>query len=141
MTINHRYFKIPFKKNLIFLSIKLKNIENKNWAIRMIALVFTMLCSFTLYDVGEPRPYHISIPRGILNSLILNTPLWLASIKWVRVKLKYLIALMILLSSVGVFLATPWGWTIAILSLIFHLWLIYALVTSSEELWIIGLTF
>lgn len=108
--------------------------ENKSWVIRVIALVFTVLCTFTLYLVGEPRPYHIAIPRGFLNSLLLNAPLWLVSIKIIRVKFKYLIAILIFISSLGVFLATPWGWSIALMSLIFHWWFIFDLVKNKEEL-------
>ena len=102
--------------------------------IRGFALTLTILCTFTLYLVGEPRSYPIAIPRGFLNSLILNAPLWLASLQWVRVKLKYLISILIFFSSLGVFLATPWGWILAFLSLAFHFWFIADLIRSKESL-------
>lgn len=108
--------------------------KHKSWFIRCFALTFTILCTFTLYGVGEPRPYHISVPRGFLNSLILNGPLWFSSFRWIRVRLKYLVALFVFLSSFGVFLATPWGWTLAFLSLIFHIAFIFSLIKSKEEL-------
>ena len=115
-------------------SINQKYREHKNWFIRGFALILTILCTFTLYLVGEPRPHHISIPRGFLNSLTLNAPLWLASFKWIRIKLKYLVVFLIFLSSLGVFLATPWGWIFAFLSLIFHTWLIFDIIKNKEVL-------
>ena len=97
-------------------------------------MVLTVLCTFTLHLVGEPRPYHVAIPRGFLNSLFLNAPLWLASFIWIRIKLKYLISFFIFLSSLGVFFTTPWGWTLAFVSLFFHSWLTWDLITSREAL-------
>lgn len=125
-----------FSLNLksVVLSMKNSYETQKSWFIRCFALAFTILCTFTLYDVGEPRPYHISVPRGFLNSLILNAPLWFSSFRWIRVRLKYLVALFVFLSSLGVFLATPWGWTLAFLSLIFHIGFIFSLIKSKEKL-------
>ncbi|MDB2426169.1 hypothetical protein N9W41_01345, partial [bacterium] len=115
-------------------SIVLKNEVQKNWFIRAMAFIITVLCIVTLYDVGEPRPLYISIPRGIINSLILNATLWLASFKIIREKFKYLVALFLLISGLGVFVATPYGWTLASIFLLFHFWLIFDLFTSKEIL-------
>lgn len=132
-----------FKTEAFSFSLKVKSVilcmnssyeDHKNWFIRGFALTFTVLCTFTLYDVGEPRPYYISLPRGFLNSLILNTPLWFSSFKWIRVRFKYLVAFFVFLSSLGVFLATPWGWTLAFLSLIFHIGFIFSLLKGKEKL-------
>ncbi len=118
----------------MILVIEQKYRDNKDWAIRVLALLLTILCTFTLYLVGEPRPYHIAIPRGFLNSLFLNAPLWLASFKFVRIRFKYLISFLVFVSSLGVFLATPWGWSLAFISLALHWWFIYDLIRSKEEL-------
>jgi hypothetical protein len=116
----------------MILSIDLKNEEHKNWFLRAMALIITVLCVVTLHHVGEPRPLHISIPRGIGNSLILNAALWVSSFTIVRVKFRYLIALLILISGLGVFIASPFGWTLASILLIFHLWLVYDLINRKS---------
>ena len=116
----------------MILSIDLKNEEHKNWFLRIMALIITALCVVTLHHVGEPRPLYISIPRGIGNSLILNAALWISSFTNVRKKLRYPVALLIFVSGIGVFIASPFGWTLASILLIFHLWLVYDLLTSRK---------
>lgn len=118
----------------MILSINLKNEVHKNWFLRVIALIITALCVINLHDVGEPRPLHISIPRGILNSLLLNGTLWLASFKFIRVKFKYLVAFFILISGLGVFITAPYVWILGSVFLAFHLWLIYDLIFGKEQL-------
>ncbi len=117
---------------------KLRYNEQKSWYIGSVALLLTILCTFTLHLIGEPHPYKISIPRGLLTSLVLNAPLWFASIKFIRVKFKYPISFFIFISSLAVFFATPWGWGLAFVSLAFHWWLIFDLITSTEKLALAG---
>ncbi len=118
----------------MILSIDLKNEEHKSWFLRAMALIITVLCTFTLYHVGEPRALQISIPRGLGNSLVLNAALWISSFKIVRVKLRYPIAFLIFISGLGVFIASPFGWTLASALLIFHLWLIYDLLANRKTI-------
>ncbi len=116
------------------LSSKLHSIyqKNKNWLIRSIALVFTILCTLTLKEVGEPRRAYLMLIDGLTMSLILNAPLFLSSFKWVRIKGKYLTVSFIFLSSLGVFFTTPWGWTSAFVTFIIHILIIFDLLKTKE---------
>lgn len=117
----------------MLLSLNIKNEEHKNWLIRACALLITALCVVNLQDVGEPRPYHISIPRGIINSLFLNGALWLTSFKTIRVKFKIPIAVLLFISAFGVFIATPFSRALAAVFVIFYFWIIYDLFKDKGE--------
>jgi len=114
-------------------SIDLKSEEHKNWLIRAMALIITALCVVNLHDAGEPRPLYISIPRGIINSLLLNGTLWLSSFRMIRVKLKFPVAIFLFVSSLGVFVATPFSRVLAIFFVIFYLWVIYGLFSTKVD--------
>lgn len=108
--------------------------EKKKWFIRFIAITIFLLCSISLSDVGEPRPYYFDIIRGdvlrgFVNSLFLNFFLLCSVIKAPKEKLRHIMAFLLLLSGLGVFIIIPYGWTVASLALIFHLWLIYDLIS------------
>lgn len=106
---------------------------NKNWLLRFAALIFTAVGVTVLHDIGEPRPLHISIPRGIVNSLLLNSPLWTCSFKTVRFKFRYLAAFFVFISGLGVAMASPFGWSYGIAALIFHFWFVYDLLKGKEK--------
>jgi len=117
----------------MYLSLNIKNEEHKNWFIRLAALIITALCVINLQDVGEPRPFHISIPRGIINSLLLNGALWLISFRAIRVKLKFPIAILLFISALGVFIATPFSRVLATIFVIFYFWVIYDLIKAKDD--------
>ena len=109
-------------------------LDKKKWFIRFMGIVIFLLCSISLSDVGEPRPYYFDVIRGdvlrgLVNSLFLNAFLLCTIIKTPKGKLRYVMAFLLLLSGVGVFIIIPYGWTVASLALIFHLWLIYELIS------------
>lgn len=108
--------------------------NNKNWVIRSFALLTTILCVFNLKEVGYPKTELEAITNGTILSITLNTPLWLASFKWVRVKLKYIITLLILLSNLGIFISIPWDCYLNILFVGLHFWFVYFLIRSKEVL-------
>ena len=112
------------------LSLRLQNEEHKNWLIRGCALLITALCVINLQDVGEPRPFHISIPRGVIYSLMLNAALWLTSFNIVRSKFKIPISILLFFSSFGVFIAIPYSRILAAIFVIFYCWVIYDLFKS-----------
>lgn len=108
--------------------------DKKKWFIRFMGIVIFFLCSISLSDVGEPRPYYFDVIRGdvlrgLVNSLFLNVFLLCMIIKTPKGKLRYVMAFLLLLSGVGVFIIIPYGWTVASLALIFHLWLVYELIS------------
>jgi hypothetical protein len=96
------------------------------------ALCLTVLCAVTLHNVGEPRGLSISIIRALVLSFILNGSLWLCSFEIIRIKLKYVAAFLILISGLGVFVISPYGWILATLLLLFHLWFAFELVTGEK---------
>jgi len=63
---------------------------------------------------------------------MLNGSLWLSSFKIIRVKLKYIVAILILISGLGVFAISPYGWTLAAFLLLFHVWFAFDLVACEE---------
>jgi len=103
-------------------------IDKKTWFVRAVAIIITVLCTIPLMDVGEPRPLGISLIRGLGNSLILNVSLWICAIRLPKGKLRYFLAFLVFLSGLGVFIIIAYGWTIATLALLFHLWLAYQLI-------------
>ena len=108
--------------------------DKRKWFIRFMGIVIFLLCSISLSDVGEPRPYYFDVIRGdvlrgLVNSLFLNIFLLCTIIKIPKGKLRYVIAFFLLLSGVGVVIIIPYGWTVASLALIFHLWLVYELIS------------
>jgi hypothetical protein len=105
---------------------------NKNYLLRVMALFLTVLCTITLSNVGEPRPLPIAIVRGVVLSFILNAAMWLCSFQMVRIKLRHVAALFIFASGFGVFIISPYGWTLAAVLLSFHLWLTFDLVMGRE---------
>ena len=107
--------------------------KHKNWIIRGIAILFTFLCTLTLKEVGEPSHPGVMLLAGLTISLILNSPLFLSSFKWIRAKSKYVIVTFIFLSSIGVFLTVPWGWTLAFVTFTIHIILIFDLIKSKES--------
>ena len=109
-------------------------LEKKKWFTRFITITIFILCSISLSDVGEPRPYYFDVIRGdvlrgFVNSLFLNFFLLCSVLKKPKGKLKYLMAFLLLLSGLGVFIIIPFGWTVAFLALIFHIWFIYDLIS------------
>lgn len=121
------------RKGNMYLSSNIKNEKHKNWFIRGCALIITALCVVNLQDMGEPRPYHISIPRGIINSLLLNGALWLTSFKTIRLKFKLPIVILLFISALGVFIATPFSRILATIFVIFYFWVIYDLLKTRGE--------
>ena len=115
------------------ISLNIKNVKHKNWLIRICALLITALCVVNLQNVGEPKPYYISIPRGVVNSLFLNGALWLASFEIVRIKFKIPIAVLLFLSAFGVFIATPYSRILAVIFVAFYFWNIYDLFNRKDE--------
>lgn len=115
------------------ISLNIKNVEYRNCLIRVCALLITTLCVVNLQDVGEPRPYYISIPRGVVNSLLLNGALWLVSFEIVRIKFKIPIAVLLFLSAFGVFIATPYSRILAVTFVAFYFWNIYDLFNRKGE--------
>lgn len=111
----------------------LKMDVSKSNFLRGMALFLTFLCAVTLCKVGEPKPLPIAIVRGLMLSFLLNAALWLCSFKFVRMKLKYVAAFCILISGLGVFVVSPYGWTLAAVLLSFHLWLVFDLVMRREK--------
>lgn len=95
------------------------SLGKKKWIVRFGALAFILLCSIPLRDVGEPRPFYFTVLRGSGNSLFLNIALCLCAFKIPAGKYRYLMAILILLSGIGVFIIIPYGWTIATASLFF----------------------
>lgn len=114
-------------------SINIKDEGYKNWFIRGCALIITAFCVFNLQGVGEPRPYHISILRGVINSLILNGALWLVSFKMIRMKFKLPMAILLFISAFGVFIATPFSRVLAASFVIFYFWIILDLFKTKGE--------
>jgi hypothetical protein len=114
--------------------INLGSRQAKNPLIRIMALFLTILCAITLHDVGEPRTFSISVVRGLVLSFLLNGPLWIYSFEPVRIKMKYFLALLILISGIGVFLICPYGWTMAALLLLLHIWFAFDLVTAGNDM-------
>lgn len=111
--------------------------EKKKCFIRFMAITIFLLCSISLSDVGEPRPYYFDVIRGdvlrgLVNSLFLNFFLLCAVIKNQKGKLRYVMAFLLLISGLGVFIIIPYGWAVASLALIFHLWLIYDLISPKS---------
>ena len=106
---------------------------DKSLVLRGTALLSTALCAVTLYGVGEPRTASVAIIRGLLLSVILNGALWLCSFKVVRAKLRLMAASLVLVSGLGVFLVSPFGWTLALALLLFHVWLIVDLIWAGEN--------
>lgn len=110
-----------------------KNEQQKIWFIRTVAFAITALCVVNLHDVGDPRPLHISIPRGIINSMVLNMGLWLTSFKLARAKLRAPLSVLLFVSSFGVFIATPFSRVIAIIFVLFYFWVIYDLFLTGRR--------
>jgi len=119
----------------VLVSRRMSSLEKKKWAIRLAALTFTLLCSISLRDVGEPRPFYFTVIRGFGNSLFLNSALCFCAFRIPSGNFRYLMAILILLSGVGVFIIIPYGWTIATIAFLFHLWLVYELVSSKGIKW------
>lgn len=102
----------------------------KKWIIRLAALVIFTLCYVTLSNLNLYRPLHIRVMSGLVNSFFLNITLLICAVKIPTGKLRYLLAFGIVFSGLaGVFLIIPFGWPVAAISLIFHLWLAYKLVS------------
>lgn len=114
---------------------KINSLERKKWIVRLGALIFTVLCSISLSDVGEPRSFYFTALRGLGNSLFLNMALIFCALKTPGAKYRHLMALLILLSGIGVFIIIPYGWTVAVTSLLFHLWIAYELIFSKRLRW------
>ena len=106
---------------------------DKSLMLRGTALLSTALCAVTLCGVGEPRTASVAIIRGLLLSVILNGALWLCSFKVVRAKLRLIAASLVLVSGLGVFLISPFGWTLALALLLFHVWVIVDLIWEGEN--------
>ena len=118
----------PTSKSIEFLNLRI----GKNFLLRVMAMAVTILCSITLSEVGEPRPLKIAVLRGILLSLILTAPLWICSLRFARQKLRYPCSFLVLLSGIGVFIISPFGWTLATALLLFHCWLLYDLLLGRD---------
>ncbi|MGB0453982.1 MAG: hypothetical protein ACPGJV_09735 [Bacteriovoracaceae bacterium] len=104
----------------------------KKWVIRFAALTSLILCTISLKEFGEPRPYYLSIAAGFINSLFLNASIIFCAFKIPRGKLRYLMALGVFLSGLGVFIIIAYGWTVATIALVFHLWLVYELLSQKS---------
>ena len=118
----------PTSNRIEFLNFRI----GKKFLLRVMAIVVTILCSITLSDVGEPRPLKIAVLRGILLSLILNAPLWICSLRFARQSLRYPCSFLVLLSGIGVFIISPFGWILATALLLFHCWLISDLLLGRD---------
>ena len=116
-------------RDKLIMLINYRDTETKNRLLRAVALFLTILCAVTLHDVGEPRSLSASILRGLVLSFILNGSLWLCTFEAIRIKLKFFASILNLISGFGVFFISPYGWTLAALFLIFHIWFAYDLVT------------
>lgn len=104
----------------------------KRWSIRFAALTIFILCTISLREFGEPRPYYLSIVAGSINSLFLNASIIFCAFKLPRGKFRYLLALGVFLSGLGVFIIIAYGWTVATIALAFHLWLIHELLSKKS---------
>lgn len=107
--------------------MNLQSDAQKKWALRIIALLFIVLCANTLKRTGEPRPLHLQILGGLAASLVLNTSLLLCCFP-MRAWVRYFLGVMLIPSALGVaFVMTDYHLVFAALSLLFHIWLIVAL--------------
>ena len=104
----------------------------KKWIIRFSALVSLVLCTVSLKEFGEPRPYYFSILAGLINSLFLNAFIIFCAFRIPKGKFRYLLALGVFLSGLGVFAIIAYGWTVATIALAFHLWLVYELLPQKS---------
>ena len=102
----------------------------EKWIIRLATLVIFTLCYVTLSNLNLYRPLHIRVMSGLVNSFFLNITLLTCAVKIPTGKFRYFLALGIVFSGLaGVFLIIPFGWPMAAISLTFHLWLAYKLVS------------
>ncbi len=104
----------------------------KKWIIRFATLAILILCTISLRKFGEPRPYYLSVVSGLIDSILLNAPIIFCSFKLPRGKFRYLLALGVFLSGLGVFIIIAYGWTVATIALAFHLWLVYELLSQKS---------
>ncbi len=104
-------------------------VRQQKWAIRLVALLFVILCANTLRRMAETPEIHRKILGGLVTSLVLNAGLLLSSFShrnWIR----YSLGVLLIPSALGVaFVLTDYHLIMSALSIVFHVWLISWLFT------------
>lgn len=108
--------------------MKIFDVSQVKWALRLFALFVTYLCAECIASAGEPGPRYIKILEGVVTAAIWTTPLWLSTFE-IRSWIRYFIALLLLpialitsivMLNVGIYMAVFVG--------LFHLYLIVGLL-------------
>jgi membrane-anchored protein YejM (alkaline phosphatase superfamily) len=68
------------------------------WGLRFLALIFTVLCTVVLKDLGEIRPIYIMVINGLIMALILNAGTFVLSFSVARKKVKDVLLLYLVFS-------------------------------------------
>jgi hypothetical protein len=103
----------------------------KKWAIRFAVVAIFIICTISLASFNLYRPLHTRIISGLVNSFLLNFPLFISAMRIPSGKFRYLLALGVLTSGLtGLLLVIRQGWPLGIMSLVFHFWLIYELLSQ-----------
>lgn len=103
----------------------------KKWAIKLATVTIFIICTISLASFNLYRPLHIRVISGLIDSFLLNSPLFICAMRIPSGKFKYLFAFGVLLSGLaGLLLVVRQGWPLGIISTVFHLWLIYELLSQ-----------
>ncbi len=99
-------------------------VRQQKWAIRVVAILFVVLCANTLRRMAETPEIHRKIIGGLITSLVLNAGLLLSSFphrSWIR----HSLGVLLIPSALGVaFVLADYHLILSAFSIVFHIWLV-----------------